>query len=266
MSISYRLLQAGDRVPGGLSADDLTELYRHPVPGGRSWVRTNFVSTLDGAAQGADGRTGSINTASDRRVFALQRAHADVVLVGAGTVRTEHYRAVDLPGELRRLRARLGLEPMPTLAVVTRTGDVPALSTAADGRPGGPVLIMVVRRPGEPAADVAATTGAEVVHLQADEDDAAATIIDTLARRGLRRVLCEGGPRLNQALQQADLVDDICLTLSPLVVGGSAVRSASGVDLHRTFRLGHVISADDDALLLRYLRAGIDEEPAAETD
>lgn len=257
MPTSYRLLQAEDRIGAELSADRLVELYRHPDPGDRAWVRTNFVCTLDGAAHGADGRTGSINTASDRQAFALQRALADVVLVGAGTVRTEHYRAVDLRAELQDLRRREGLTALPTLAVVTRTGRLRTdLAGAVDGRSGGPVLIVVVRRPDEPSIEVA-IPGTETIPLVSD-DAGAGMIIDALARRGLRRVLCEGGPRLNQTLHEADLVDDICLTLSPLIVGGTAARSTSGADLRQSYRLGHVISADDDALLLRYLRDGRD--------
>jgi riboflavin biosynthesis pyrimidine reductase len=253
--INYRLLQADAGHPGELSDDALSDLYRHPDPGDRAWVRTNFVSTLDGAATGPDGRSGSINTPSDRLVFALQRAHADVILVGAGTVRTEHYRAVDLDPWQLELRARLGLAPYPTLAVVAGAGDLPPdLTTPPDGRAGGPVMIMTPERPDGSLPVQADDHDLEIVAFEGVGRIAPAAVLTALARRGLRRVLCEGGPRLNQALHQADLIDEICLTLSPLIIGGSAVRSTSGADLHKTFRIGHVISADDQALLLRYVR------------
>src|SRR4029450_10927854 len=88
--------------PRTLGDTDLVELYRYPAPEGRGWVRSNFVMSLDGSVQGPDGRSGSINTESDHHVFALQRALADAVLVGANTGRSEGYRAGDLePGEVR---------------------------------------------------------------------------------------------------------------------------------------------------------------------
>jgi riboflavin biosynthesis pyrimidine reductase len=254
--ISYRLLQAEKAGPAELSPAGLSDLYRHPDPGDRPWLRTNFVSTLDGAAHGADGRSGSINTASDRQVFALQRAHADVILVGAGTVRAEHYRAVDLAPWQRELRAELGLAPYPTLAVVAGGKDLPPnLTTTHAGQPGGPVLIMVPARADGTPADIPVGDGVELVRFDHPGRIPAELIVGALAERGLRRVLCEGGPSLNQALHEAGLVDEVCLTLSPMIIGGAAVRSTSGVDLDQMFRIGHVISANDDALLLRYLRA-----------
>ncbi|HEY9293817.1 MAG TPA: dihydrofolate reductase family protein, partial [Microlunatus sp.] len=125
MTTSYRMLASTGRFPDPITDEELSELYRHPDPGDRAWVRTNFVSTLDGAAQGPDGRSGSINTASDRLVFALQRAHADVILIGAGTARAERYRAVDLQPWQLDLRAQLGMAPYPTLAIVSRSRDLP---------------------------------------------------------------------------------------------------------------------------------------------
>ncbi len=82
-------------------------------------MRSNFVATLDGSVQGLDGRSGSINTESDHEVFALHRGLADVILVGAGTVRDEGYRAVDLEPWQTSLRAAEGLAPFPTLVVIT---------------------------------------------------------------------------------------------------------------------------------------------------
>ena len=73
--------------PRRVDESELIELYRLPAPEGRGWLRTNFVMSLDGSVQGPDGRSGTINTASDHHVFALQRALADAVLVGANTVR-----------------------------------------------------------------------------------------------------------------------------------------------------------------------------------
>lgn len=250
MSI-YRLLTAADSQPAVINEAELTVLYAHPDPGDRAWVRTNFVSTLDGAVQGRDGRSGTINTPSDRTVFALLRAHADVILVGAGTVRAEKYRAVDLEDWQLALRAGLGLAPYPTLAIVTASGELP--ESIADNADCGPVLILTSRhsRPNRPRFG----PGIEVIEFDDPDQVPARELITELVARGLRRVLCEGGPRLNRQLHAAGLVDDLCLTLSPLVIAGPAARTTVGPQIAEDrFGLQHAIGADDSALLLRYLR------------
>ena len=115
---------AGDR----LDDDALARLYAYPAPdGAQAWVRVNFVSTLDGAATGADGRSGSINTGADREVFALLRALADVVVIGAGTARAEGYRRAVTRTKWRARRQAAGQQPHPAVAVVSRSAQVPPL-------------------------------------------------------------------------------------------------------------------------------------------
>src|SRR3954464_1645111 len=97
-----------------LDDDTLARLYAYPpLDGGESWLRVNFVSTLDGAATGADGRSGSINTGADREVFALLRALADVVVVGAGTARAEGYRRAVTATRWRARRQAAGERAAP---------------------------------------------------------------------------------------------------------------------------------------------------------
>src|SRR5680860_874864 len=94
----------------------LEEMYAYP-PSRAPWIRTNFVSTLDGAAYAADGLSGSLGGPADTRVFELLRSLADVIIVGAGTARAEGYGPVK-PGEVDAdLRHRLGLKPVPPIAV-----------------------------------------------------------------------------------------------------------------------------------------------------
>jgi riboflavin-specific deaminase-like protein len=251
---TYHLLSAAEGLPDPISQDELTRLYEHPDPGDRPWVRTNFVSTLDGAVQGPDGRAGTINTESDRLVFALQRAMSDVILVGAGTVRAEHYRAVDLDPWQRQLRAELGLQPHPTLAVVSRSCRLPEHISAVPGGEAGPVLILTTAasRSGRPEFH----DQVEIVELTGDSAIPPSELITALTARGLRRVLCEGGPQLNHAMHAAGLVDEICLTFSPMIIGGDGSRTTAGPLIEPDqFRLAHCIAADDSSLLLRYVSA-----------
>ncbi len=234
--------------------DDLAELYAYPADLDRPWVRANFVATLDGAASGGDGRSGSINGAGDKRVFRLLRSLADVVLVGAGTARTEGYRPVRTTEVWRALRERSGLPAAPTLAVVTRSLDLPeGLLEQVDG--GGPVLVVAATDAdaGRVAAARRALGEESVVLAGAGEVDLDG-VLDQLGERGLSRVLCEGGPRLMSDLVAAGRLDELCLTVSPLLVGGDGPRITTGGALDLALRLGHVV-ASDGALLTRWLRA-----------
>ena len=205
--------RAGSRV----GAADLEALYAFPRRG--TWVRANMVSTLDGAAAGGDGRSGSVNTPADNRVFSLQRDLADVVLVGAGTVRTEGYRRLE-PTRRSRVPA--------TLAVVTRSGRVPEnIRTGKEGR--GPALLVTCAAAGTRAIDRARTVlGEDAVLVCGDDRVDLRAVLDELWLRRLRRVLLEGGPTLLSAALQADAVDEIALTLVPTLVGGETSRITSG--------------------------------------
>ncbi|MCU1431567.1 MAG: bifunctional deaminase-reductase domain protein [Actinotalea sp.] len=189
---------------------------------GRPWVRANMISTLDGAATGSDGRSGSINGPADLRVFTTLRALADVVLVGAGTVRAEGYGAPVVGAGLVPGRRARHQPDHPALAVVSASGELPA-SLLAHDRP--PVVFTTDRAPGLadlrrhlPAGQVEVHEGA--VDLQ--------RVIASLGERGLPGVLTEGGPRLLGDLLTARLVDELCLTTSPVLVGGPAPRAVAG--------------------------------------
>lgn len=255
MRLTYLAADPGRH--GELTETELAELYRHPLPDSRPvYLRSNFVTSLDGSITGSDGRSASVNTPSDQHVFALHRAQADVVLVAAGTARAEGYRAVDLQAWQAEIRQAAGLAAYPTLAVVTNSLDLdPGLATPSAG-PGGPVLIVTHR--GWSPADLARFTGAgiEVVGVGADRVDLTAAVA-ALGGRELRRVLCEGGPRLHRDLLAADLVDEMSLTLAPVVVGGDGPRTTAGDPLPRPvgFRPRLVLAADDGTVFTSYRRA-----------
>lgn len=188
---------------------------------GRS-VRANMIATLDGAATGPDRVTGSINGPADLRVFTALRALADVVLVGAGTVRQERYRELDLPSAVAATRRAHGRGDRPALAVVTRSGDVPGALLDAE-RPPLVVTCATSPRVGElrdRLGDGLVVAGRSAVDLRG--------ALAALAERGLTAVLTEGGPTLLGQLVSLGLVDELFLTWSPTVVGGPAPRVLDG--------------------------------------
>ena len=243
------------RTPGPIDGAELVELYRHPAPEDRAWLRTNFVMSLDGSAQGPDGHSGSINTPSDQRIFALHRSLADAIVVGANTVRNEGYRAVDLQPWQLELRQGEGLAPYPLLVIISASAAInPAIAQPVEGE-GGPV--MIITTPGKLADELEPlrSAGIRVVETPGPTLDLA-QIIDQLAGAGWPRLLCEGGPRLHNLLLAAGLVDELSLTLAPVVVGGLGMRSThgDGFEAPSPFTLQRAIYAEDGALFTSYRR------------
>ncbi len=231
-----------------LTDEHIAQLYAYPPEG--TWVRVNFVSTVDGAAHGADSRAASISSRADQRLFALLRGLCDLVLVGAGTARAEKYRPVE-PDEVSSvLRQRLGLASTPTIAVVSRSLDVPE-ELLGDGM--APTLVVTAS--GAPRSRLAGLIEDERIVTAGDGKVDLSSAIQALSRRGFRRVLCEGGPTLFADLVRADRLDELCLTLSPRLLAGDARRITRGPLITSDVRLhlAHVIGAGDD-LFLRYSR------------
>lgn len=232
---------------------ELMELLRFPVPASEGWLRSNFVATVDGAIAGADGSSGSINTPSDQRMFALHRSLCDAVVVAGGTARHEGYRAVDLAPWQSALRAQENLAPFPTLVVVSGTARIePDIATPAQGV-GGPVIVATTIGKSDAELAPLRRAGVEVLELGEDTVDLRA-MIDDLAGRGLPRLLCEGGPTLHRDLLALGLVDELLLTLAPSVVGGVGARTTAGDALPEPVLLAlqHALLGDDGALFTSY--------------
>ena len=213
-------------------------------------VRANFISSIDGAAT-HEGRTRGLNNADDKKVFDMLRMMCDVLLVGAGTVRTEGYGELRLEDSAVAWRLEHGLAAQPTLAVVSgRLGLTPEMPAFAQA-PTRAIVFTNGESSLEQRQRLSRTADVLVCGKSAVDPHA---MLAALARRALFQVLCEGGPHLLGTLIEADCIDELCLTLSPVVENGDAGRITAGAALTpRPMRLRHAITAGD-MLMLRYER------------
>jgi riboflavin biosynthesis pyrimidine reductase len=247
--------------PGGSALDDaaLAALYAFPDLGAppERWLRANMVASLDGAAT-VDGRSGGLSNEADQQVFAMLRAYADVILVGAGTARAEGYGPVRPESEgLRWAWLRDGRSPSAPIAVVTRALDLDLGSALLADAPPHARTIVITTESALPSRRSAAARAAEVIVAGEASVDLKAAM-DSLAERGHQRISCEGGPHLLAQLASAGLLDELCLTVSPLLAGPGADRIVTGGlpmpgGGTRPFTLAHAL-ADEGHLLCRYVR------------
>lgn len=196
---------------------------RPPHPD-RPWVLVNMVASLDGAIA-VDGRSGALGGPADKAMLSALRAIADVILVGAGTARAEGYGPPRPSAATRAARLARGQAETPRLAVVTRSLllDLRApLFTEAEAAPA-----ICTCATADPERRDAAAAVAEVL-VAGDDTVDLGEALRQLHRLGARVVTCEGGPSLNGDLLAAGLVDEWDLTISPLLVGGSAGRASRG--------------------------------------
>jgi len=229
---------------------DPADAYAVPGPH-RRHLRVNMVSSLDGAAA-VSGRVGVLTGPADQELLHLLRSLADVVLVGAGTVRAEGYGALEVDDDIRRRRMAAGQLPEPRLAILTHSiGLDLAGPVFAEGH-NRPILVTARDAPADRVDQ--AREVADVVVAGEQEVDLG-TALETLAAEGLPRIHSEGGPHVLAGLIAADLVDELCLTLSPTVTCGDEPRITAGPALQppRGLTLTQVLE-EDDFLFLRYVR------------
>lgn len=215
-------------------------------------VRMNFVSSLDGAVT-LGGKSGPLGGETDRELMQVLRALADVVLVGAGTVGIEGYGGVKVREEDAAWRASQGLPSQPRFGVVSRELSI---------EPDDPFLRDAERHPLVITCQAAPWDRRQALQGVAEVIVCGPSFVDlpfamrVLASRGLNQVLCEGGPHLFGSLVAADLVDEVCLTIAPRLVGGGAGRIDVGApEADRRMRLAHTLTDDEGFVFLRYARA-----------
>ncbi|MFH8470271.1 pyrimidine reductase family protein [Streptomyces sp. NPDC017991] len=252
--------------------DELAEAYAYPVgvagssagvagsttgvagsAGPGPWLRANMVSTLDGAAQ-HDGRSQPISSAADMRIFGTLRGLADVVIVGAETVRQEGYRPARARADFAARRAAAGQGPAPAIAVVSASLDLD-FSLPLFASPLLPTLLLTGAAAAPDRIAAAEKAGARVVIAGDGRGVDPARAVRALADLGLHRLLTEGGPRLLGQLVAAGVLDELCLTVSPMLTVGDAQRIAGGpsVAVPRRFELTSLLE-EAGFLFSRYRR------------
>jgi riboflavin biosynthesis pyrimidine reductase len=243
--------------PAGADVDPVTAYAddARPSPPDRPWVLANMIASADGSAADADGLSGGLGGPPDAVVFSAIRGVADVVVAGAATVIAEDYGPSRPSAPVRKRRQARGQAPAPRIAVLSARLSIDPRQrlfreASADCRP----LVLTVadadserRRSLEAVADVHTVGDTGVDWRRALE------VLRTVA--GADVVLCEGGPRTIGHLIARDLIDELCLTVAPVLVSGEAPRIAVGSALTsaRPLALARVLVSEDH-LFLRYVR------------
>ncbi|KQU47726.1 5-amino-6-(5-phosphoribosylamino)uracil reductase [Rhodococcus sp. Leaf278] len=246
--------QAAESAPVGSVLDDnaVRDLYAYPADLGRPWIRTNFVASIDGSVT-ADGKSAGLGTPADGRLFGILRELCDAVLVGAGTARAENYGGVSLSAEVKARRVANGLAPIPTIVVVTASGSIDSDSRLVTDAEVQPVVLTSAAADSSKVAALR-SAGAMVIEV-AGESVSTDDIVETLDNLGFRRILCEGGPGLFGQLASDGAADDLCLTISPMLVAGDAGRIAHSAGASDTpMQRAHVLADADGTLLTRWVR------------
>ena len=236
---------AAAALPRNVNGLDLASrdwLLRRYAPEPGAYLRVNMIASLNGGVAGADGTSDSLSSRLDRRILGVIRELADVVLVGAGSVRAEGY----------VLPARAAL------AVVTASGNLAGhrLAHSAHRDSAQPVYILCPRSATVRAEAATAGTDATVVPID-DENGmiAPAAILAALRTLGLPRIVCEGGPVLAGQFFAADLVDEFCLSTSPQVVLGGRGLLESATAACTGFRMRQLLLDDQGATYARWERS-----------
>jgi riboflavin biosynthesis pyrimidine reductase len=235
-------------LPDPADTVDLVDAYLYPP--GATWLRANMIASADGAAT-INGRAGGLGNATDQQVLGLLRALADVVIAGAGTVTAEGYGPARARPEYQDLRAVAGQPPAPRMVVVSQRLQLDFESKYFSQAPQPPIIVTCAAAPADRV--LAARKVAEVV-VAGDSVVSPALMVDALVGIGYRRLLCEGGPTLLATVAADGVLDELCLTIAPMLVAGPSRRVLEGplLDPARKMVLTQLLQDDDDLLYARY--------------
>jgi len=223
----------------------------------------NMIASLDGATA-IEGLSGNLGGPADRKVFRAVRASCDWIVVASGTAAAESYGHPKQSEAVVEARLRTGRSTAPRLAIVTASGaidpTIPAFthtadSTADDRGPKQSPLVISGEQANPKRLTALGALGAEIVRLPTPRPQPGA-VLNELHRRGAQVVLCEGGPTWNAKMVEAGLIDEICLSISPILVGGTSSRIVAGAERASPAQM-HLsrLLCEDDLLFARYTRA-----------
>jgi riboflavin biosynthesis pyrimidine reductase len=217
---------------------------------GRPRVVAAMIASADGRAAVA-GTSAGLGHPADTALLRELRAAVDAILVGPGTLRAEGYANV-LDDDQRERRVARGLDAEPIVATIARRGNVP-FEVPLFAEPGA--RIQVYTEAEAPAFSVAAEVAVE--RLPPGEATPPAVLGHLARERGVRSVLCEGGPTLLRGLVAAGRLDDMLLTLAPLLAagGGPCLLEGDALDPPARLRLDDVHRAGEH-LFMHYVAAG----------
>ncbi|HEV7203077.1 MAG TPA: pyrimidine reductase family protein [Jatrophihabitans sp.] len=217
----------------------------------RGGVRVNFVASIDGAAH-ANGVSRGLQTEGDNQVFAALRDLADVVLVGSGTATAEGYGAVTVSARRREIRRAHGLREVLPIAVLSRSLDLdPDAPLFTEAGPDSRTIVLT-HAAADPEKRRLLKQVADVVDC-GDESIEPTLVRPVLEERGLTRILAEGGPTVYADLAEHGVVDELCLTISPLLAGPGPGRITAGREWGAPRHLALVgLLEEDGALFCRY--------------
>ncbi|MBF8190177.1 pyrimidine reductase family protein [Nonomuraea sp. K274] len=224
---------------------DIAQAYAYPD--GRPWLRLNMVASADGAAW-LKGRSGGLSSSGDRRIFHTLRGLADVVVAGAATVRKEGYGPVHPRDWWADLR--VGRPEVPPIAVISRSLAFDLDDELFTDATSQTIVITCEDAPHERRK--AAARHCDLI-VAGDEAVDMRLAVAELHERGLTRILCEGGPRVNAQLSACAVVDELCLSVSPMLVGGGAARILNGLPAQVTLILSQVLE-EEGVLFCKYTR------------
>jgi riboflavin biosynthesis pyrimidine reductase len=240
--------------PAELDADALLAGLELPgdATGERPHVAINMVVSVDGRTE-VNGSSAPLTSAFDRALFHALRAATDAVMVGPRSLSAERYRPLVREPERRAARVARGLSPIPLACVVTRSGNVD-LSVPLFDDPEQVVVLFTPERP--TALDCAADV--RVVAVGPDELEPRAVMRRLRAEHGVRSLVCEGGATVNAALLRAGVVDEIFLSVAPVIAGGSDPLAivAGGIGAPIALELRWMLEAD----AMTFLRYGVSSD------